>query len=343
MISDQVFLFIGPRFNKKNDEKIGGVVVLFEDLLHYCDSKNIKYIVIDTNKENYMNQLVAYINIILQIIAKVPNVSYVSLHGTSSDYLFIAPLALLIAKLFKRPFSLRKFGGNFIDLFINYPRIGQAVIKIILKNSKINFFETKYLVKYFSKYNENTYWFPNVRLRQIVPILPRSYAKRFVFISQVRKLKGMQEILEASKIINQNYTIDIYGPLFDHYTIEYFNKYPNVRYKGSLKSEKVLSEINKYDVLLLPSYQEGYPGIVLEAYSVGIPVITTNLEGICEIVDEYQTGILVEPGNTKQLVDAIKYFNADNYEQMSYKAYKKFDEFDSSKITKGFIDNVINK
>jgi glycosyltransferase involved in cell wall biosynthesis len=93
---------------------------------------------------------------------------------------------------------------------------------------------------------------------------------------------------------------------------------------------------------MLPTFYkgEGYPGIIIEAYSLGIPVIATTLQGIQEITDKYQTGILVEPKNAHGLVAAIRYFDETNYADMSAAAYKKFDEFDADIQTHNFFKQV---
>ena len=198
------------------------------------------------------------------------------------------------------------------------------------------------MVAFFSKLNKNTFWFPNSRNRTLAPSLPRKYEKKFVFISGVIKEKGVDEIIEASKQLGTNFTIDIYGPLLKgDYQIEDVNK-GKVTYKGVLSAEEVIPKLNEYDVLLLPSYKEGYPGIIIEAYSLGIPVIATRLKGISEIVDAYKTGILVEPKNVEELIDAINFFNKENYAKISQQAYKKFDDFKSDERTKEFIQMLKN-
>lgn len=64
---------------------------------------------------------------------------------------------------------------------------------------------------------------------------------------------------------------------------------------------------DRIDILALPSlYKEGLPNVLLEAMSMKVPVIATNIAGIPEVVFNNETGLLVEPGNVKQLSEAIE-------------------------------------
>ncbi len=64
--------------------------------------------------------------------------------------------------------------------------------------------------------------------------------------------------------------------------------------------------LNAADMFILPSiYQEDFPNVILEAMSLGKPVIATTISGIPEQIDHMKTGILVNPKDSKELVSAI--------------------------------------
>lgn len=71
--------------------------------------------------------------------------------------------------------------------------------------------------------------------------------------------------------------------------------------------EDIREIISILDILVLPSLNEAVGMVLLEAASLGIPVIATNVGGIPEIVKDKQTGILVEPANYRALALAINY------------------------------------
>ena len=333
-------LLIGPCTNKQDTSLTGGAVVLFENLIEQMKLQKINFKVIDTNKKNYPNTIVAYLSILLQIFMNQFSVNHISLHS-SRDYIFLSPFVIIIGKVFGKTTSLRKFGGEAWDTYISSKGIKKKLLEYIFSNIDYLFLEMKYIVENFKKINDNTFWFPNVRNIPTIELKEKEFSKKFVFISHVIKEKGIDEIVAAKNLLDDSYSIDIYGPIHDDsYSKEYFQA-NSINYKGMLKASEVLNTLVQYDVLLLPSYKEGYPGIVIESYSVGIPIVSTNLIGLKEITDEYKTGILVEPKNVEELKNAIEYFDNKNYPEMSMLAKKKFLLFNSDEQSRKFIDIVI--
>jgi len=332
-------LYLGPRINIENPVISGGVGVLFEDLLLQMKHEGVEYAVVNTNKLHFKSKLVAYIYILGHFFGKFWKYDHISLHGTYNDYVFIAPVVVFMSKIFNKKVSLRKFAGNMDNLYANSNLIYKILIRYILTHSDINFFETKYLVHYFYKYNQNTFWFPNVRKSTIFRT-KKSYNKKFVFMGHVKDEKGIKLLCQVSNLLSNEYTIDIFGSLVDGYTEEYFKHY-KLNYKGVVEPSEVTKILSDYDVLILPSYREGYPGVIIEALSVGLVVIATSLDGIKEMINE-KMAILIDTGNVQQLQKAIESFDKIKYVQMSEAALMQFKLFDSEIYTKKFLKRISN-
>ena len=324
------FLVLGPM--AKDHELQGGLTISFGVFLEQLQKNNIDFEVINTNKVNYKFKGVALIFILAQFFLKVRKCTHVSLHGTANDYIYLAPVVIFFSKLFAKTVSLRKFAGGFLEVFEKLGSTKKTLVKYALSNADINYFQTKYLVEYFKQFNGRTFWFPTVRNKpEQTSEKDSTYQKRFVYLGHIRPEKGIDQICEVSNLLDDTYGIDLYGSIMgEKYSDSFWDKYANVTYKGKLQPADVYSTLSKYDVLLLPTYWtgEGYPGVIIEAFALGMPVISTNMGGIGEIVTE-GTGLIIEAKNVQQLKDAIMYFNEQNYVEYSAAASENFSQFDA--------------
>lgn len=337
-------LIIGPKYNKRNSSKTGGIVVLFEDWIEYCKKNDFSYSIVDTNKANYCNIVIAYLSIVSQIIWKSAHNNIIFFNGTLKDYLYIAPIVIIIGKIFNKKVCIRKFAGSFEEYYNQTTAFRKRILKYIVSNADIAFWETKSLVRFGLTINQKSYWFPNIRHESnIKRCLENKFSKRFIFLSQVKKEKGVEYLLKSFRLLDKSYQLDIFGPLIDVDIKEF--KDENISYKGSASPENVCKTLSEYDVLVLPTYwkNEGYPGIIIEAFSVGIPVIATTVGGIPEIVKDKYNGILVPPKDVEALCDAIKYFNVSIYHDMARNALESFNEFDSEIVNNRILKIIEEK
>jgi glycosyltransferase involved in cell wall biosynthesis len=78
-----------------------------------------------------------------------------------------------------------------------------------------------------------------------------------------------------------------------------------VTFAGRLPEEETLTEIARSDLLVLPSFMEGLPIVLMEAMAVGVPVIASRVAGIPELVEDGATGLLFTPSNWDELASGI--------------------------------------
>ena len=99
----------------------------------------------------------------------------------------------------------------------------------------------------------------------------------------------------------------------------------------------------RLNMTVLPSlYKEGLPNVLLESMSMGVPVVSSNIGGVSEIVIEGETGYMVEPGDKSALANAIKkvWANQNNYQEMKIKACKLItDKFNKATQFEKFVSH----
>lgn len=338
-------LVIGSLPHKEKSQTFGGTTVLMQDFYDYLNDGNFDYKFIEANKFVFKGAfLLNFVYILFKCILFMPFSRRVMLNAASNGTFYLAPVLYVLARLFNMKFIFRKFAGSFDTLYKKQNALVRIVSDKTYLQSDIIFTETKHLVSFFNKFNANVQWFPNVRQKSVLNSnIERSFKKRFVFIGQVKETKGIHEIIESSNQIPDDYLIDIYGPIMDDKITEDYFQQCKANYKGPLIPTKVLSILNDYDVLLLPTYHpgEGYPGIIIEAYSLGIPVITTKWKSIPEIVVNGKTGFLTEPKSSALLTDSILGFNSSNYQSLSEGSKLKFSEFDREVVNERVLDQIL--
>jgi glycosyltransferase involved in cell wall biosynthesis len=124
---------------------------------------------------------------------------------------------------------------------------------------------------------------------------------KFVFIGRISKAKGIPEIIEAVRILkleNQelNFAVDFYGPMEEEIV---FPEDLPLNYRGYLdimhNQQESYSALSKYLCMLFPTYWqgEGFPGVIIDAYVAGLPVIATDWNMNKEVVEDGETGLIV--------------------------------------------------
>ena len=123
----------------------------------------------------------------------------------------------------------------------------------------------------------------------------------------------------------------------------------NIQYKGYLKilnNEIVAYEIlSQYCVMVFPSYYpgEGFPGVFLDAFNVGMPIIASDWNMHAEVINDGYNGKIVETKNNLELEKAMMWF-VDNFQTNEYKmmcenARKSFDKYEYPKVLEEYFND----
>ncbi|KJU86869.1 glycosyl transferase, group 1 [Candidatus Magnetobacterium bavaricum] len=103
------------------------------------------------------------------------------------------------------------------------------------------------------------------------------------------------------------------------------------------------------DVVIVPSIQESFPRVPLEAMAMKVPVIATNVGGLSESIDNGNTGIIIPPANSNAIIKAIKYLmvNSEIRKQMGEAGRKRvetcFTLHNNIRETEALYLDVLNK
>jgi glycosyltransferase involved in cell wall biosynthesis len=132
----------------------------------------------------------------------------------------------------------------------------------------------------------------------------------FLYIGWMVKEKGVNELLS---VILENRDLDKFdfifiggGTLLEEMKLKTkkLNR-DNIKFTSWLQHNEVESYYKKSDVLILPSYAEGFPNVILEALNYGLPIISTDVGAISESVIDNYNGFLIKPRDKEKLFSSI--------------------------------------
>lgn len=142
---------------------------------------------------------------------------------------------------------------------------------------------------------------------------------RILCVAHIRSNKGQDVLLKALAMLPRGkFQVRLAGavkdPLYKAKVVRLINEYcleEEVVWLGMLGKEALIKEYEKADIFVLPSYREGFGQVILEAMSFGLPMITSRVGAIPELIDHMKNGILVDAGNSGQIMEKIKLLCAD--------------------------------
>lgn len=170
---------------------------------------------------------------------------------------------------------------------------------------------------------------------------------RFLFIGRMLKDKGIEEYFEAAKVIKGKYPnteFQILGNVEGNYQakLEALSKDGIVKHLGT--TSDVRPYIGAVECTIMPSYHEGMSNVNLESAANGRPVITTDVPGCRETVDDGVTGFLVKAKDTKSLIEGVERFLSLSYEdkqKMGRMAREKVErEFDRKIVVEAYLNEI---
>ena len=169
--------------------------------------------------------------------------------------------------------------------------------------------------------------------------------KILLFFGFIRDYKGLDILIEAMKFLSDDYLCIVAGESYGD-----FNKYSeliekhNVSHKVKLfvryiNDDEVPLFFSIADVCVQPYKSATQSGIAGIAFHFGVPLIATDVGGLKEIIEPYDTGLIVEKPDAELLANSIKHFFENNQKERLSKNIEKFKAISSWDM---FASNIID-
>lgn len=302
-------------------ERVGGMDYFFWEFNQKCNENNIdvdwffpnknkhgEYSKLNIIASNYQNVEVCFLN-----YCKITNrnYSYIITHFVELCTTFFYKIKQISdAKIIVVDHNPRPIGGYSIKKKLEKKIKGFLFSKYIDVYVGVSSYTVKEIINDFGKRikNRTVLIFNGLELSKYCQKNNFNSNNNFIVACHLRKEKGIQDLIEAVNLLNQeekhNFTIAIYGAgnyeselkqmISDFSISDYFS------FKGSVAN---LNEIyHKYDYLIHPSHGETFCYTVVESLLSKLPVITTEKAGnVLGLVNRNQNGFLFEAKNINQL------------------------------------------
>ena len=267
---------------------------------------------------------------------------------------------LAISKIFQKKVLFQIHGGNLNEFWKHNSYGTKALIKQILKMPE--------LIAVLSSVQRRP--FEEIGFWKNVKVIPNtvdlysyqdenSHRKEFdipedrvivLFIaSHFDKEKGIFELLNSIPLVtkeNEKVLFVFVGGGKEEDTIVEFcqrKKLENyVKFPGYLANRDIARILNSSDIFVLPSYGEGFPLVILEAMAAGLPIISTPVGAIPEIIENGKNGFLVKSMDNIELAEKIRYLveNEKLRKKMGNNNIKKIQHKYDLTIVSGIFDRI---
>ena len=208
---------------------------------------------------------------------------------------------------YKDPRIVKKLEKPFQLLFNR--KIARKSDAIISQGGKL----TDEIIRFLRVSRDKVHVIPNaVDLSHIDSFKPQYIERendRFLYVGKISYNKGIIDLIEAFKKIKADAKLCIVGsgPMLKKLIKD--NKDSRIRFLGKVEEDKLFELFWSSDAFLYPTIFEGMPTVVIEAMACGLPVISTHIGGLPDLVDE-QNGFVVPPASPEVLARTVERFAA---------------------------------
>jgi glycosyltransferase involved in cell wall biosynthesis len=313
------YILIGPDPNSNKIIHPGGQLSDVALMIKYADENNINLLILDTYRSSFplpsrLNKLFQWVKLCGQLVkilifTKFDGAIVLSSSGLSL-YERITYIYLLRVFRCKTLLTLRD------GIYLNHKLLGWKKIlhRLLFKApSLIGLQGTPWVSFYQSMKVPNDKlilirnWY-NVEA-VLTPSSPADKVK-FVFIGWMTVNKGVMDLFS---VIKDHRELDIFefyfigaGTMFDFLANEIIvRQLKNINLLGWMNQEQIHSLLPRMDVLVLPTYTEGFPHAILDGMKHKLSIISTDVGCIADSVINDFNGILIKPGDKEALFKAI--------------------------------------
>lgn len=172
------------------------------------------------------------------------------------------------------------------------------------------------------------------------------YKNNVLFFGRISPYKGIEYLCEAMKKVREvvpDASLTIAGGGNFYFDIEPYKQLGYIEVRNHYVGMEELAELlNRCELSVCPYTDATQSGVIMTSYSLGKPVVATNVGGLPEMIEDGKTGLLVSPRDSDLLADAIIQLLTDKRKLLSMSSYIKEQYAIGPKSWSAIADDYIN-
>ena len=247
---------------------------------------------------------------LLNLIQGLSHCRIVHLLGASHWYFFLRVMPTIVgARIFGRRVILNYRGGEAPKFFARHPWL----VLPILRFAHSIVVPSKYLERVFQTYGQRPKIIPNfVDLERFRFRCRDSLKPNLLVTRSLEPLYNIRMALDAFALVQKRHPearIDVVGSGSEELALKTYVQqqgWSGVHFHGALPNETIASYLDRADILLNPTNADNMPINLLEAFAAGVPVVTTNVGGIPDLVGQNEAALTVNPNDAPAMAARIE-------------------------------------
>ena len=256
------------------------------------------------------NKVIRLMDMVKSCLVYSKKVDVVLIDTYSTQNFYYAFVVSQLCRILKLTYIPILHGGNLPKRLMSNPKMCHKIFDY----AKYNVSPSLYLKNEFEKLGyTNIVHIPNTLETKNYPVLTKQYeVPKLLWVRSFSRIYNPQLAIKSLKLLKTkfpNAELCMVGPDSDG-TLKAVKKLADtlkveVRLTGKLSKKQWIELSKDYNIFINTTNFDNMPVSVIEAMSLGLPIVSTNVGGLPFLLDHFKTAMLVEPNNSEQMVEAI--------------------------------------
>jgi len=323
-------LMIGPVLNG-----FGGISRVVRTWFEGNILKSFNVACVSTVSEDSRSRIIDLIKALSGFSRNSLNADLIYIHTSSAHSCYRKCIFLFLSYVIRKKVILHVHPAHFVDFLAELGQVKRMLVTALLRTAEAIVVLTPGIQVQLAEIFPDKKFYVMLNPVHVDMLANPANIKRkecqLLYLGWYNRNKGVYDLVDALEIVNEQ-NKDVKLKFFGTKEIEKLKSYVSskglnhvIEVNGWADDEEKIKALYESTCLILPSYTEGLPNVVLEAMATRTPVIATHVGGLKEILVPWVNAIIVEPGNPRDISEKITYL-LDNKEKRDAIAEKAFEE-----------------